>query len=194
LVSTGIDPTKIRYAAITHEHPDHTYGLWDLGHIYNSEKIEVVVEESTYKKISNLFFYKQYKVRKVKPNQRVEIGNLKVTLLPVGHTDSSFGIFVQESGKSIFYAPDFKSIPNETKLKIKNTDMAILDGSSLKKPSPTHGPIEQNIRLGRDLQSRQVYFSHVGHITGIYKNLEKFVQKSGGSNFHIAYNGLKLEI
>ena len=33
LNAPDINPTTIEYAAITHEHPDHTYGLWDLGHI-----------------------------------------------------------------------------------------------------------------------------------------------------------------
>ena len=49
----NIDSKKIKYAAITHEHPDHTSGLWDLGHIYNSKKITIIINPNTFKKIRN---------------------------------------------------------------------------------------------------------------------------------------------
>src|SRR3989304_6082503 len=66
LSDSKIDPLKIKYAAITHEHSDHTFGLWDLGHIYNSQKINIILAESTYKKISRLLFYNKYKITRNK--------------------------------------------------------------------------------------------------------------------------------
>ena len=70
-----VDPKKIKFAAITHEHPDHTFGLLDLGHIYNSNKIQVLVGESTYKKTRRLFFYKTYRITKVSNEKSIKICN-----------------------------------------------------------------------------------------------------------------------
>jgi len=71
-----------------------------------------------------------------------------------------------------------------------------LDGSSLetKGQTRTHESIEEGIRLGKELKPKFCYFTHIGHITGTHKELEKIVQKQGGRNFHIAYDGLELEI
>jgi len=194
LSDSKIDPLKIKYAAITHEHSDHTFGLWDLGHIYNSQKINIILAEPTYKKISRLFFYNEYKITKNKAEETMKIDNLVVTLLPVNHTDSSFGILVKEKNKSIFYAPDFKSIPVATISKVRYLDIAILDGSELKIATPTHQPIEENFKLSKKLKAKQVYFTHLGHRTLPHQNLQEYVQKEGGSNFHIPSDGLEIKL
>ena len=194
LSDSKIDPLKIKYAAITHEHSDHTFGLWDLGHIYNSQKIKVILAEPTYKKISRLFFYNEYKITKIKAEEAIKIDNLVVTLMPVNHTDSSFGALVKEKNKSIFYAPDFKSIPDTTINKVRDLDIAILDGSELKIATPTHQPIQKNFELGRKLKAKQVYFTHLGHRTLPHQQLQEYVQKEGGSNFHIPHDGLEIKL
>jgi len=48
--------------------------------------------------------------------------------------------------------------------------------------------------LAKELKPKLCYFTHIGHITGTYEELEKYVQKNGGKNFHIAYDGLELNI
>src|SRR3989344_92465 len=194
LSDSKIDPLKIKYAAITHEHSDHTFGLWDLGHIYKSQKINVILAELTYKKISRLFFYNEYKVTKIKAEESIKMDNLSVTLLPVNHTDSSFGILMKQKNKSVFYAPDFKSIPDATINKLRDLDLAILDGSELKIATLTHKPIEENFKLGKKLKMKKVYFTHLGHRTLPHQKLERYVQKEGGESFHIPHDGLEIKL
>ena len=194
LSDSKIDPIKIKYAAITHEHSDHVFGLWDLGHIYNSQKIDIILAESTYKKISRLFFYNEYKVTKIKAGEGAKITDLIIILLPVNHTDSSFGILVKEKNKSIFYAPDFKFVTDTTIKKISGLDLAILDGSELKIATPTHQPIQENFKLGKKLKAKKVYFTHLGHRTLPHQQLQEYVQKEGGSNFHIPHDGLEIKL
>lgn len=196
LSSSGIDPRKIKYAAITHEHSDHTAGLFDLGHVYKAQKISVIVAENTYKKIHRLFFYKEYEITKTQPNKRVVVDGLEVTLLPVTHTDSSYGIFIREtkSGKTLFYAPDFKSIPEKTLEKISGVGVAIFDGSELKISTPTHKPILENVKIGKDIRAKSVYFTHLGHRTLPFTQLQEKIKKEAGENFYIPYNGFKVKL
>jgi len=194
LSQKGIDPTKISHAAITHEHPDHTFGLWDLGHIYNGQKIKILVHEATYKKIKQLFFYKEYDVIQIKGQTALEKSVLKVSFLPVNHTkDSSFGILIEQNGKQFFWAPDFKSLPESTKEILKNVDLLAMDGSELKVRTPSHQTIEEGIKLAKNLKAKEVYFVHIGHRTFPHDELETFVQKEG-KQFHIAFDALELKL
>ncbi|OGY25780.1 MAG: hypothetical protein A2864_01550 [Candidatus Woykebacteria bacterium RIFCSPHIGHO2_01_FULL_39_12] len=191
----NIDSKKIKYAAITHEHPDHTSGLWDLGHIYNSKKITIIINPNTFKKIRNLFFPNEYKIIKVEKNEILKLNGLNLTLLPVKHTkDSSFGILIESRNKKIFYAPDFKSLPPLTKNKIKNANLLLIDGSELKIKTPTHISIEEGIKLAKSLKAKKTYFVHLGHRTLPYKELSTHVQSLGGKNFKLPYDGLEIEV
>lgn len=194
LSQKDIDPTKISHAVITHEHPDHTFGLWDLGHIYNGQKINILINEAAYKKIRHLFFYKEYKVTQVTDQVSSIIQDLKITLLPVNHTkNSSFGILVKEGGKRFFWAPDFKSLPESTKQILKGIDLLAIDGSELKVRTPSHQTIEEGIKLAKTLKAKTAYFAHIGHRTLPHEELEAFVRKEG-KQFHIAFDGLELNL
>ena len=53
---------NIDIVLITHEHPDHTNGLWDLSHIYLNNgraKIKIIINPKTAAKIRHLFFPNQ---------------------------------------------------------------------------------------------------------------------------------------
>jgi len=187
-----LNPTKIRYAAITHEHPDHTYGLWDLGHIYNSKQIKVIIHPSTFHKIQKLFFPKEYNVLKTLAATPVTVGDMKVSLLPVNHTNSSFGILVREGDKRLFWAPDFKSLPDETMKALAGIDLIAMDASELRIASSGHQTIEEGIKLGSQLKAKKVYFIHIGHRTLPHKELEKYVKENGGTQFEIPYDSLEV--
>ncbi|OGY22270.1 MAG: hypothetical protein A2126_03500 [Candidatus Woykebacteria bacterium GWB1_45_5] len=191
-----VDPTKIKYAAISHEHPDHTFGLWDLSHIYSKggrDRIKIIINDKTLAKIRFMFFPGEYEIIKTQVESEIEVNNLKVSLLPVHHTkDSSFGVLVKEGVKGLFWAPDFKSLPTETARKLRNIDLVAIDGSELKIKTPSHETIEEGIQLGKEIQARKVYFIHIGHRTLPHQRLETFVKKIGGKNFHIAHDGLEV--
>ena len=203
LNNPGVDPTKIKSAAITHEHPDHTLGFQDLGHIYLSKekgkagprnKIGIIIHPTTFKKIRGLLFFNEYKILKTESFTPVETNGLAVSLLPVTHTDSSFGILVSEDSKKIFYAPDMKGLPKETLDKVKGVDLVVFDGSRLDVSSKSHQSILEGLTLGNKLKAKQIYFTHIGHKTLPHNELEKLVREKGGPHFHISYDGLELNL
>jgi phosphoribosyl 1,2-cyclic phosphate phosphodiesterase len=202
LRSPDLDPTLVQAAAITHEHSDHTFGLWDFSHIYTNKgrvKPKIFINPKTLAKIRFMFFPNEYEIVKIETikiqeDAIISFENLSLTFLAVNHTDSTFGILVREGDKRFFWAPDFKSLPAETIAKAKGADLVAIDGSELKIKTPSHETIEEGILLGKALQAKQVYFVHLGHRTLPHKDLESYVKKKGGSNFHIAYDGLEIEI
>ncbi|HEX7456525.1 MAG TPA: MBL fold metallo-hydrolase [Candidatus Nanoarchaeia archaeon] len=198
LKNPKVDPTKIKYAAITHEHPDHTLGLWDLSHTYlngKRTKIKVIVSPRTLSKIRFMFFPNEYIVLKTNPDQKMVVDGLKISLLPVNHTkDSSFGIFVEEGSRKLFWAPDFKSLPAETIKIIKGSNLIAVDGSELQVRTPSHQTIEEGIELARQIGPKMAYFIHLGHRILPHTKLETFVKERGGDHFNIAYDGLEVEI
>ena len=194
LKTPGVDPIKIKYAAISHEHPDHVFGLWDAGHIYNSEKIKVILNEETYRKIKHLFFYKEYEIQILKGGQKITLDELELSLLRVNHTTSSFGVLVKEKAKSLFWSPDFKTLPSATEDKLSGVDLVAMDGSELNIKTRNHQTIEEGISLGKKIKAKNTYFTHLGHRVSPHRELEKYVQKRGGANFQVAYNGQEVQI
>lgn len=192
-----VDTNKIEYAAITHEHPDHTLGLWDLSHIYSGKgrkKVKVIVNKTTLSKIRFMFFPREYEIVEAESFQDIKLDKLKVQLLPVNHTkESSFGILVKEGSKSFFWAPDFKSLPPKTVKSLKGVTMIAIDGSELKIKTPGHQSINEGIGLSKQLSSK-VFFTHLGHRTLPHKELEEYVKKEGGQNFFVSFDNLEIEI
>ena len=203
LINSEVDPKKIKFVAVSHEHPDHTLGFQDLSRIYlpkkkgqigSKSKIEVIIHQKTFSKIKNLFHFNEYKVLPVEIGQIVKVGGLDIQLLPVNHTDSSFGILVKEDNKKFFYAPDVKSLPKETFEKIKGVDIIAFDGSQLEIKLNNHQTILEGIELGKILLAKRIYFLHIGHLTMPHKELESFVKDKGGKQFNISYNGLIIDL
>ena len=119
-----------------------------------------------------------------------------MTLSPVPHNSSSCYAIKMKGDKIFIYIPDIKRLPKNDRKQFSGVHLLALDGSSLgtKGQTRTHESIEEGIRLAKELKPKFCYFTHIGHITGTHKELEKFVQKQGGKNFHIAYDGLELTL
>lgn len=202
----------IPYILITHAHPDHFFGLWDLTHLYlpdktrSRQKITLVAPKKTLNEVKNkitptsfLFFEKKV----VEPFQEFSIrySPLSIRYLPVDHSSDveTFGIKLTEKKKSFIYIPDFRGIPQISQKYCQNVNLLILDGSNIKPAGPKHWghmPIGKSISLAKKLKAKNVYYTHIGHgpKSGTHQELENFVQKKGGKNFHIAYDGLELTI
>jgi phosphoribosyl 1,2-cyclic phosphate phosphodiesterase len=185
-------PQTISHLLISHAHPDHIMGIWDLSHIYNQpEKIQLIVTQEVLNGLRQIpnFLLVQFKIKVIKPFETFEIDkNTKASYFPVEHSRlPAYGIKIK-SGKILAYIPDFAQIPKRSKNEIKDAHILVIDGSSLATKARSHQSIAQGLDLARELKAGQVYFVHLGHKTGIHQELEKFVQENGGRNFHIAYD------
>jgi len=192
-----IDSRKIKAILVSHEHPDHILGFWDLTHIYNGYKpIDVY---TTLPVLSGIRKYigihgQHLKIHVVKPNEPFVIDNIKVEYFPVIHGKTpTFGIKLKES-KIFIYITDFNRIlPSQEKV-IKHADYWAIDGSTLGKlgQGPGHVSINDGIQLAKDLKVKTTYFIHIGHKTGTHQYLENYLRENANSKFHIAYDSQEL--
>lgn len=199
-ISLGVDTTKISALLITHAHPDHIHGFYDLTHLYNRKikepKLIITLEVLNGLRRFHSLPLKPFKTEVIQPKTVIEHENIKISFFPVEHSRiPCYGIKIK--GEKIFvYIPDLVKLPKPERKQVKDVHLLVLDGSSLSKKGQTriHQSIEEGIKLAKELKPKLCYFTHIGHITGTHNQLEAFVQEKGGRNFHIAYDGLELEI
>lgn len=190
----------IKYILLTHSHPDHIMGLFDLSHLYNQEKPKIVAPQEVIngtRKLHQWPLTANFEVKSATPGQAFPLNKqVQVTYVSVVHgRHPTFGVKIK-ADRLLFYAPEFNQIHSGERKFVRGVNLAVLDGSSLSKAgkTPGHETIEEGIRMGKNLKAKKVYFTNIGHKTGRFEELEAFVQEKGDSQFYIAYDGLKLEI
>lgn len=194
-----IKTLDIRDILITHAHPDHILGIWDLTHLYRKgPKPTLIAPQETINSIKRLFSFPLTSIhfQVVKPSENFELNRIKVTYFPVEHTrKGAYGIKLKGE-KIVSYIPDVRKIPKSSQFFCRSSDVLILDGSSLSKHGQTrsHISILDGVQIAKDLKPKKVYFTHLGHLTGKHKDLEEYVGKENKPRFYIAYDGLTLDL
>lgn len=195
-----VDSTKISSLLITHAHPDHIHGFYDLTHLYNRQvktlKLIVPLEVLNGLRQFHSLPLKPFKPEIIQPKTVIEFERVKISFFPVEHSRIPCYGIKMKADKIFVYIPDLVKLPKSERKQSRDVHLLVLDGSSLGKRGQTriHQSIEEGIKLAKELKPKLCYFTHIGHITGTHQELETFVQKHGGRNFHIAYDGLELNI
>lgn len=190
---------------ISHAHPDHYFGLWDLAKLYHQKPtlyLSSQNQKSILKRINDLTFTFLLKgAKNFQEGEVIKINNLKITPFSVDHSTNTetYGFQVTQKKKSLLYIPDFRKIPIQSKNFLKEATLAVFGGTSLYPAGPKrwgHMPIEKSIPLAKNLKIKTIYYTHIGHgpKSGPHQELENYLLKKGGRNFHIAYDGLELTI
>ena len=198
LIKTNLSQT-LNTILVTHEHPDHILGFQDLTHLYNfKNKITLFVTKPVLTAIKRIFPFplNPVIVKVVEQNKPFYVNNVKVEYFPVVHNKTpAWGIKLK--GERIFiYIPDFNRIlPSQDKI-VKHANCWAIDGSSLDKlgQGPGHISITDGIVLAKKFKIKSTYFVHIGHKTGTHQFLEEYLKQNAGANFHIAYDGLKINL
>src|SRR4030042_1377596 len=116
--------TKLKAILISHAHPDHILGLWDLPHIYgreenNIDKINLYVTQPVLNGIRRVFNTPFAPIRPivVKENQPFTVNHATIWYFPVIHGSTpAYGIKYKDA-KCLTYIPDMnKLLPSSQKI------------------------------------------------------------------------------
>ncbi len=193
--------SKIDAILLTHSHSDHISGIGKLQlRKINEDLMPIYALIAGHRKIKENFERVEYRKEITRPYELFKIKNLKFRALPVDHSKMfptvAFEIISHKTPKTkrLIYMPDYKKVPPYSRKLMRNCQILILGGAILRRPLPWHKPITEGIELAKEVGAKKVYFTHIGHKTLPHKELVEFVQRKGGRNFYVAYDGLKIKI
>lgn len=191
---------NFRALVLTHCHPDHILGFYDLTHLYNrlESNPKIIATQEVINGFKQFYKYplRPFNVQIVKHGEVFSLGGMSISFFPVVHSRiPCFGVKIKQ-GKIFIYIPDIKKLPKPEYKTCSGVHLLSLDGSSLGKEGQTkiHESIEEGIKLAKKLKPKLCFFTHIGHKTGTEKELENYLQENGGRNFHVAYDGLEIEL
>jgi phosphoribosyl 1,2-cyclic phosphate phosphodiesterase len=196
LKKNNIDPKLIDTLVLTHAHDDHILGLFDLTHIYNAPRINLVTTHSVYSQVSRKMgiSMKNFKRTIIKPLEKLVLKKGEVTLIPVEHTVEAYAVKVK-APRILVYAPEFKTISKSSRKLIGDCDLLVMDGSSKNRVGEARGhqTIEHGLTYAKHINSKQYLFTNIGHKTDVHVSLAGFVQLPG-KKINVAYDGLVVKL
>jgi phosphoribosyl 1,2-cyclic phosphate phosphodiesterase len=155
---------------LTHFHPDHVQGLFHL-RWGTGLKIPVYCPPDTdgcadlYKHPGILEFYR------LSEFTSFDLGEVRVTTLPLIHSKPTLGYLFEQDGQSIAYLTDTKGLPEKTeKLLCKaSLDLMVIDCSYL--PGCVregHNNLEEALTLHEIIAPKRTVLTHIGHDLDIW--------------------------
>ncbi len=154
---------------ITHDHQDHIGGLKDL-----------------------LRARRDIRIIRLKPGQHFKLLGIDFYAFKVKHSNlvPTVGVEINQA----VYIPDFSDLDWAAKY-IKESKVAILDGSVLGRNFGGHLSINEIIGETKKMENlKKIYFTHNGHTRKTHKEMQKLVSQMGDKRYHIAYDGLEIEV
>ncbi len=202
LLNVGDPPVKAVF--ITHPHPDHMIGLWDISKILGRKiNVHLIKQAQTILKRVLPATFNELDIVTILDQKEIKINTIAITPFSVIHSKTfpEVGYLVKENKKGFIYIPDVRRIDKKTEKFFHKAQVAILDGSILDRPFPSwtkawgHWSIKEGIEALRKIKNiKKVYFTHIGHLVGPHKKVNEFLAKNYGKKFELAYDGLKINI
>lgn len=187
---------KIDLLLITHEHMDHIAGLDDL-RVYNyvqRSEIPLYTSPHTAKSIRERFSYMfgpdkypgSTSVDIVETDQPFTFNDLKISPLTYNH-----GLINVQGYRvgDFSYMTDVKSVPEETKEKIKGSKVLVISGLRWAPEHPTHLTIPEALDFANSLNIPMTYLIHMNSYVNHQSSNEKLPK-----HVQLAYDMLEINI
>ncbi|MFP6849280.1 MAG: phosphonate metabolism protein PhnP [Pseudomonas sp.] len=151
----------------THYHADHAQGLlhlrWGQGLIipvHGPDDPEGLAD--LYKHPGILDFSQPFAAF-----ERRQLGELRVTALPLNHSKLTFGYLIEGDGRRIAYLTDTLGVPDASAavLRQQPLDLLVLDCSTAPQAvAPrNHNDLTRALQVVEQLQPQQTVLTHIGH-------------------------------
>jgi phosphoribosyl 1,2-cyclic phosphate phosphodiesterase len=174
---------------ITHHHYDHVLGLHALAKL---GRLPLHMTKESERGVRAIFPRLDFRVMHLTPGVKLELGEgLVAQAFDVSHSEATRTVafrFTFPSGATLVYAPDVAA-PPDSKL-ARGADVLMLDGSTREQRPGGHMPISEGIDAGKRLKAKRTLFTHVGHRTGTFTELEQWLDGGG----ELAYDGMEIEL
>ncbi|NNC85666.1 MAG: MBL fold metallo-hydrolase [Bacteroidia bacterium] len=186
---------KLDSLIFTHEHKDHIAGMDDIRpfnfilkqkvNVYATERVEVALKRE-YPYVFEDFKYPgvpEIELHIIDENP-FEVNGIQIEPLPVLHYQLPvFGFKID----GLCYITDANHIPDETKEKIKNCKVLVINALR-KETHVSHFNLEEALALIKDLNPEKAYLTHISHQLGKHHDVEKELP----SNVFCAYDELEV--
>jgi len=220
---SGIE--QIDHLLFTHLDPDHVEGFrvveqaaldfrsWKA---YEDKAIRLILPEELFEGLGRLcsiygplidFYRDQGFLHCVSFRERVDLGRVKITALPVDRGNQKAFVYVfEKDGRKMVYAPcDIKPFP-ESRKEVRNPDLLIIQ-PGIFESGLKHGfeypdnhisrstlyTFEQTMELAGRIEAKEILFAHLEEYwnRGLddYRDLEKQF-----ANIRFAYDGMRLQL
>lgn len=187
---------KIDLVLITHEHMDHIAGLDDL-RAYNYVQKSAIplytskqAGEAIHKRFSYMFGPNRYpgssNVDVIETNQPFQFNDLQIVPLTYNHG------LIDVQGYRIgdfSYMTDVKSVPDNTREKIKDSKVLVLSGLRWAPEHPTHLTIPEALEFANSMKIPKTYLIHMNSYVDHRNSNEKLPD-----HVQLAYDMLEITI
>lgn len=191
--------TKMDAVLFTHGHVDHVAGFDELRAFCwrrdsplpmhgNSDVLAILLRMYPWAFSSENVYRGYVKPLPVELDGPFTYGQLQVTPLPVEHgTVATHGFLFEYPGSPpTAYIPDVKRIPAETRARLHQVDILILD--SLRPAAhPTHMSVTEALAAIEEIDPGKAWLTHLGH-----ENEHSALEATLPPNIHVAFDGLRL--